>query len=63
LRESDLAHSFRPHPSAIFATGFLALMAITAFLASLITPQNPYDCSALLLWNSEIPPIWGAQGQ
>ena len=63
LRESDLAHSFRTHPSAIFATALLALVAITAFAAPLVTPQNPYDLSALLLWNSEIPPIWNAEGQ
>ncbi|MEY8098309.1 ABC transporter permease [Falsihalocynthiibacter sp. S25ZX9] len=62
LRESDLSHSFRSHPSAIFATALLALVAITAFAAPLITPQNPYDLSALLLWNSEIPPIWNAEG-
>jgi len=63
LRGSDLSHSFRTHPSAIFATLLLALVAITAFAAPLITPQNPYDLSALLLWNSEIPPIWSAEGQ
>lgn len=63
LRESDLWHSFRAHPSAIFAAVLLLLVALTAFLAPLITPQNPYDLAALELWNSEIPPIWEAGGQ
>ncbi len=63
LRESDLWFSFRSHPSAIFAAGLLTLIALTAFLAPWITPQNPYDLSSLELWNSEIPPIWNAEGQ
>ncbi|TNJ39449.1 ABC transporter permease [Phaeobacter sp. B1627] len=63
LRDSDLWHSFRAHPSAIFAAALLALVALTAFLAPWITPQNPYDLAALELWNSEIPPIWEAGGQ
>ena len=63
LRDSDLWYSFRAHPSAIFAAVLLALVAMTAFLAPLITPQNPYDLAALELWNSEIPPIWEAGGQ
>ena len=63
LRDSDLWYSFRAHPSASFAAVLLALVAMTAFLAPLITPQNPYDLAALELWNSEIPPIWEADGQ
>ena len=63
LRDSDLWYSFRSHPSAIFAAVLLAFVALTAFLAPVIAPQNPYDLSALVLWNSEIPPIWNADGQ
>ncbi|WP_022708335.1 MULTISPECIES: ABC transporter permease [Paracoccus] len=63
MRDSDLWHSFRAHPSAVFAAILLAIVAATAFLAPLITPQNPYDLAALELWNSEIPPIWNAEGQ
>lgn len=63
LRESDLWHSFCEHPSAIFAAGLLFIVAVTAFLAPWITPQNPYDLAALELWNSEIPPIWEDGGQ
>jgi peptide/nickel transport system permease protein len=63
LRDSDLWHSFRAHPSAMFAATLLAVLAVTAIIAPWITPQNPYDLAALELWNSEIPPIWNAQGQ
>ncbi|MDW4499233.1 ABC transporter permease [Sulfitobacter sp. D35] len=63
IRDSDLWHSFKFHPSAIFAACLLAFVALTAFLAPLITPQDPYDLAALELWNAEIPPIWNANGQ
>ena len=62
-RQSDLWYSFTSHPSAIFAACLLALVALTAIIAPLITPQNPYDLAALELWNSEIPPIWEDAGQ
>ncbi|OSP53550.1 ABC transporter permease [Pseudoruegeria sp. SK021] len=63
LYENDLWHSFRSHPSAIFATVLLAIVAFTALFAPMIAPQNPYDLAALELWNSEIPPIWNEAGQ
>ncbi len=63
LRDSDLGYSFFKHPSAVFAASLLALIAISAFLAPWITPQDPYDLAALELWNSEIPPIWNERGQ
>ncbi|WP_238367748.1 ABC transporter permease [Mesobacterium pallidum] len=63
MRESDLAFSFRSHPSAIFAACLLALVALTALFAPWITPQDPYDLAALELWNAEIPPIWNVDGQ
>lgn len=63
LRDSDLWYSFRRSPVAMFAAGLLALLILTAFFAPWITPQNPYDLSALELWNAEIPPIWTQGGQ
>ena len=63
LRESDLWYSFRSHPSAIFAACLLALVALSAILAPVISPQDPYDLAALELWNAEIPPIWEDGGQ
>jgi peptide/nickel transport system permease protein len=38
-------------------------MIVTAFAAPLIAPQNPFDPAQLDLWNSELPPIWNADGQ
>ncbi|TQE99307.1 MAG: ABC transporter permease [Spiribacter salinus] len=63
LRDSDMWHSFRAYPSAMFAAGLLILLVLTAMVAPWITPQDPYELSALELWNSEIPPLWNEQGQ
>ena len=63
MRDSDRWHSFRSHPSAIFAAALLALLALTALVAPWITPQDPYDLAALQLINSEIPPIWNPAGR
>ncbi|OCX61590.1 ABC transporter permease [Thioclava sp. SK-1] len=63
LKDSDLWHSFCTHPSAIFAAALLILVAVTAALAPVLSPQNPYDLAALELWNSEIPPLWHDGGQ
>jgi peptide/nickel transport system permease protein len=63
LLDSDLWLSFRAHKSAMTAAGLLALLVLTAMLAPLITPQDPYDLAALELWNSELPPLWNERGQ
>ena len=56
-------HDFAASPLAVIALIFLIVLPLVALLAPWITPQNPYDLSSLELWNSEIPPIWNAEGQ
>ncbi|MDN5786784.1 ABC transporter permease [Pseudorhodobacter sp.] len=63
LRSSDLWWSFTHKPSAMIAAAVLVFLIVTAFAAPLIAPQNTYDPAELVLWNSEIPPIWTADGQ
>ncbi len=63
FRKSDLWWSFTQSPLAMIAAAVLAILVISAFLAPLITVQNPYDISSLSLSNSEIPPIWAHGGQ
>ncbi len=63
VREHELWWSLKRHPSAIVALVLLALLLLSAFAAPLITPQNPYDLSALELMNAELPPIWEAYGR
>jgi len=61
--DSDLWWSFKSHKSAVGATTVLTLVILTAFLAPLLSPQNPYDLAALELWNAELPPVWVKGGQ
>lgn len=63
LRDSDIWYSFRRSPSAVGAAIALTVLILTAVLAPLFAPQNPYDMAALELWNSELPPIWLEGGQ
>lgn len=63
LRDSDLWWSFTRNKPAMVCAVLLAVMIITAFAAPLIAPQNPFDPAQLDLWNSELPPIWNADGQ
>lgn len=63
LRESDLWWSFTRNKPAMAAAVLLFIMITTAFAAPLIAPQNPFDPAQLDLWNSELPPIWNADGQ
>lgn len=62
-RQSDLWWSFTRSPSAIAGAAILLILISAAFAAPLIAPQNPFDPAQLDLWNSELPPIWQADGQ
>ena len=57
-RASDLWWSFSHSLSARIALTILVVMIVSAFLAPLIAPQNPYDPAQLDMWKSELPPIW-----
>lgn len=61
--DSDLWWSFKSHKAAVGAAIVLIFVIVTALLAPLLSPQNPYDLAALELWNAELPPIWMKGGQ
>ncbi|TRW97212.1 ABC transporter permease [Paracoccus sp. M683] len=58
IRSSDLWWSFTRSASARLAAAILLVLVLSAFLAPLIAPQNPYDPAQLDMWKSELPPIW-----
>ena len=58
IRRSDLWWSFSHSVPARFAAVLLSVLVLSAFLAPLIAPQNPYDAMQLDMWKSELPPIW-----
>ncbi|KAA0916031.1 ABC transporter permease [Aquicoccus porphyridii] len=61
--DSDLWWSFKSSKSAMGAAIVLGLVILAAFLAPVLSPQNPYDLAALELWNAELPPVWMEGGQ
>ncbi|MFT3998641.1 MAG: ABC transporter permease [Rhizobium sp.] len=63
LRNSDLWWSFTHSKAAIIGATVLAILVLTAILAPLIAPQNPYDGAQLDMWKAELPPIWHDGGE
>lgn len=63
LGNSDLWWSFTHSKAAIIGATVLAILILTAVLASLIAPQNPYDGAQLDMWKAELPPIWHDGGE
>ncbi|AWN37993.1 ABC transporter permease [Methylobacterium radiodurans] len=63
LLDSDLWASFRRSKTAMAAFVATVLLFALAFAAPWIVPQNPYDPAQLDLLNSNLPPIWKAEGQ
>jgi peptide/nickel transport system permease protein len=62
-RGSDLWWSFKNSPLAIGSGALLAFLIATAFLAPVLSVQDPYDMASLALWNAELPPVWNELGQ
>ncbi|MGU3539594.1 ABC transporter permease [Methylobacterium sp. A54F] len=63
LRDSDLLASFRRSKLALGASAVTALLVGLAVAAPFVSPQNPYDPAQLELINSNLPPLWSAEGQ
>ncbi len=61
--DSDLGYSFRRSPMAMAAFVLLVLLVLSAFLAPLISPQNPHDLRQLFIEKAELPPIWASGGE
>nr|NKR04624.1 ABC transporter permease [Escherichia coli] len=62
-RDSDLLANFLRSKTAVAALIATVLMVGLAFASPWIAPQNPYDPAQLDLINSNLPPIWQADGQ
>lgn len=61
--DSDIGWSFRTSPAAWLSAFVLAILVITALLAPLIAPQNPYDLRQIFIDKAELPPIWASGGE
>ncbi|MCX7377475.1 MAG: ABC transporter permease [Alphaproteobacteria bacterium] len=60
---SDMGLSFRASPVAMASLVVLVLVALSALLAPVIAPQNPYDLKQVFIDKAEIPPIWTRDGE
>ncbi|MEM8576685.1 MAG: ABC transporter permease [Pseudomonadota bacterium] len=54
--QSDLFYAFRTSPVALVSFGVTVLLVLSAVLAPLIAPTNPFDPSSLNLMNGFTPP-------
>ncbi len=63
LAQSDLVASFRASKLAMASALATLLLVALALAAPWISPQNPYDPAQLELVNSNLPPLWNADGQ
>ena len=63
LLAGDIVWSFRHSPVAVGAAIVLALIALSALAAPLVSPQNPYDLKQLFLDKAELPPILAHEGE
>ena len=62
FRESDVYASFRRSKLAMGAFAVTLVLVLVALAAPVISPQNPYDPAQLELINSNLPPLWYADG-
>ena len=51
-----IASDFLDNPVAVFGLALFGVILLTAILAPLISPQNPYDLSQLDVMDSRLPP-------
>ncbi|MGD1925203.1 MAG: ABC transporter permease [Paracoccaceae bacterium] len=63
IRESDITHSFMSSPGAMIAAAITVACILTAFLAPLLAPFDPFDPAQISLWDGKLPPAWAEGGQ
>jgi peptide/nickel transport system permease protein len=62
FKESYFFYSFKRDKVAMGSFVVLAIFLILAITAPWISPMNPYDAFSIDIMNSEIPPMWMADG-
>lgn len=62
FKESYFFYSFKRDKVAISSFVVLAIFLILAITAPWISPMDPYDAASIDLMDSEIPPMWMADG-
>lgn len=62
FRKSDLLYHFLRDPVAVISFSILLILVLSAFLAPVIAPHNPYDPTTIDIMDSELPPAWSEEG-
>ncbi len=62
IQESDFVYHFFRDPIACISFALLLVLVISAFLAPLIAPHDPYNPSTIDIMDAELPPAWKAEG-
>lgn len=60
--DADIVYEFRHDPVAVLSCLCLLTLVVSALLANLIAPQNPFDLRQLDIADSMLPPAWSAEG-
>ncbi len=60
--DTDVGHSFRTSPTAIFAAVIAFICLFCAVFAPWVAPHNPFDLATLELSNARLPPAWHPDG-
>ncbi|MEE8625188.1 MAG: ABC transporter permease [Acidiferrobacterales bacterium] len=62
FKDSSFYWSFRRDKVAVASLAVLCVFVAASLLAPLIAPYNPYDPTQIDLMDSEMPPVWIAEG-
>jgi peptide/nickel transport system permease protein len=58
----DIFYSFRRSPAVVTAAILTAIIVLSAVLAPLVAPHNPFDLKTLNLLDAFTPPSWSERG-
>lgn len=60
--DSDLVWSFRHTPYAVVSLAVVTVVFVVALMANWTAPHSPFDLASFNLLDSELPPMWLADG-
>lgn len=60
--DSDVGHSFRSSPVAMFAALIAFACVFCAVFANWVSPHDPFNLAVLELGDARLPPAWAAEG-
>lgn len=63
IADNDIFIDFKRNRLVMFATALLLLILGASLLAPWIAPTDPFDPLSLDIMNSNLPPVWQADGQ